>query len=529
MNEHDFFKQMIHDRAVDDTLVKAKAKMQTKRTVAWKRSLAIAAASLAVLIGTVFLIPKARAEVLSWFGVSRPQDYLTTDPDEREKIPEIDALISSPDPENGISVLPIDRTNSTAVNSEGALKVSAFLHENCDIVLGDAMYDGKEFYQTVRFNGLSGLYLLERWTAGSQTRVPVDPYAVWGLYENGPGEEYLSGKKTLYERPEGRVFYELKDGTRLYGMLDLTEAFQPYYTSLFDKGLMGDNKPADAIEQIDRLNLEYLEQNGLVAVADIWADENVVDFADADGNLTVDVYYLVDVVEEDRGDGTWVDDTELFKAKLGTITVNIRAYRNVETSTVVPDAAVVWGAETVTVSKTEHDFGAPDDLYADDRDSFSKYRVNTDGLKMVAEGCEMDSLGIRNLAIRISVPEGWTKEEREAFAESLEFAVLINGETGNWYLNGYQYSTEEDGTLLLISREISYVPYDMMKSIKTISLIPCLRSFESIEVHDLDHHSLGILNPDYGETLWSKPGASGWDADDTVTDFPQYAITLTVQ
>ena len=529
MNEHDFFKQMIHDRAVDDALVKAKAKQKTHSTLVWKKTAAIAAASLAVLIGTVFLIPSARAEVLSWFGVTRPQDYLTANPDERGENPALDAMVASPEPGDGIQIIPIDRTGSNAVNSEGALKVSAFLHENCDIVLGDAMFDGEAFYQTVRFNGLSGLYLLESWTAGNQTAVPVDPYAVWGLYENGPDKEYLSGEKTLYERPEGRIFYELKDGKRLGGMLDLTEAFQPYYTSLFEKGLMGNNKPADAQEQIDRLNREYLEQNGLSAVADIRADRNLDAYADADGNLTVDVYYQVDVIEEDRGDGTWVDDTELFLAKLGTITVNIRAYRNVETSTVVPDTAVVWGAETVTVSKTEHDFGAPDDLYADDRDSFSKHRVNTDGLKMVAEGCEMDSLGIRNLAIRISVPEGWTKEEREAFAESLEFAVLINGETGNWYLNGYQYSTEEDGTLLLISREISYVPYDMMKSIKTISLIPCLRSFESIEVHDYDHHSLGILNPDYGETVWSKPGASGWDADDTVTDFPQYAITLNVQ
>ena len=119
MNEHDFFKQMIHDRAVNDAVVKAKAKMQTKRTVAWRKPLAIAAAAFAVIVGTVFLIPSARAEVLSWFGVSRPQDYLTANPDEREKIPEIDALISSPDSTGGILVLPIDRTDSTAVNSEG--------------------------------------------------------------------------------------------------------------------------------------------------------------------------------------------------------------------------------------------------------------------------------------------------------------------------------------------------------------------------------------------------------------------------
>ena len=529
MSEHDFFKQMIHDRAVNDAVVKAKAKMQTKRTAAWRRPLAIAAAAFAVIVGTVFLIPSARAEVLSWFGVSTPQDYLTTNPDDRAEIPEIDALIASPEPEDGFRIIPIDRTNSEAVNSEGALKMSDFFYENCDIVLGDAMFDGEFFYQTVRMNGLSGLYLLEDYTGGWQTGVPVDPYAVWGLYENGPEEEYLTGKWTLYERPMGRIFYELPDGTRFAGMLELSGAIEPYCQELFDKGLIGMNAPENAQEQIDRMNREYLEQNGVIAVAPIWDCENAAEYADENGNLTVKVFYEVEVCEEDRGDGNWVPCTELFKAQLGTITVNVRAYQYIEASTVTPADAVVWGAETVTISKTEFDPGEPDDLYADDRVSLSKYRVSTEGLRMAAEGIQVDALGIRDLKIRVTVPEMWTQEEREALAKSLEWNVLFNGESGSWYPNGFQCNVEEDGTLLFTAREISEVPYDMLKSIKTITLVPRLRVYESIEVHDFYNNPLGVLNPDFGETVWSKPGVCGWNYSHTETEFPQYAITLNVQ
>lgn len=530
MNEHDFFKQMIHDRAVNDAVVKAKAKMQTKRTAAWRRPVAIAAAAFAVIVGSVLLIPSARAEVLSWFGVSTPQDYLTTNPDDRAEIPEIDVLIASPEPEDGFRIIPIDRTNSEAVNSEGALKMSDFFCGNSDIALGEAMFDGTYFYQTVHMNGLSGLYLLEDYTGGWQTGVPVDPYAVWGLYENGPEEEYLTGKWTLYQRPTGRIFYELPDGTRIGAILELSGAVEPYCQELFDKGLIGMDAPENAQEQIDQMNREYLEQNGVIAVAPIYAREGVTDFADENGNLTVKVFYEVEVCEEDRGDGNWVPCTELFKAQLGTITINVHAHENLETSRIESkEGAVTWGAETVTVTKTDVDYGEPYDNYIDDRISFSKQRVSTEGLKMAVEDIQVDALGIRDLKIRITVLEAWTQDEREAFAESLAFKVQLNGESGDWILNAFNCVLDEDGSLLFVAGEISNVPYDMLKSINSIMLIPRLRSYETVDVFDTENHSLGTLNPDYGETVWSEQGVNSWDYDSIWTDFPQYAITLNVQ
>ena len=103
MNEHDFFKKMIYDRTVNDAFVKMRAKHSTHRGFAWRKAVSLAAAAFVVLVGTVFLIPSARAEVFSWFSTSTPQDYLTTNSDQRTEIPEIEALITSPEKTDGLS------------------------------------------------------------------------------------------------------------------------------------------------------------------------------------------------------------------------------------------------------------------------------------------------------------------------------------------------------------------------------------------------------------------------------------------
>ena len=508
--------------------VLSKAPERQKKPVAWAKILLPVAACFVLLCGTVLAIPSARAEVFSWFRVSRPADYLTTDPNERPDVPELDALIASPDANEEVVTIPIDRTDSEAVNSEGALKVSAFLHENCDVALGEAMFDGEHLYQTIRLNGLSGLYLLEQWTGSRTMAVPVDPYAVWGLYENGPGEEYLSGEKTLYEWPNAWIMYEMPDGTRFGGMLDLTSSIEGHLDHLDEMGLLVEDQTEEQQNAVDAENRAYLEQNGLMAAAEMYP-RDYEQYLDADGNLTAKVYYVVKVIEEDRGDDNIVPDTELYNAQIGTITVNMTAYQNIESTEVTADGtSVVWGAETVVVSKYTFDNGEDFNSYADDRVVFSKYRVSTEGLTMVTENLQADALGIRDLKIRIIVPEAWTQDEREAFVRSLEWIVLLNGESGQWHVSGNQRTLEEDGSLLFTSREIKNVPYDVLQSIKTITLIPKLHSFESVEVLDIDNHSLGILNPDYGEIVWSEKGGCGFNADHILTEFPQYAITLHV-
>lgn len=528
MKEHDFFKKMIYDHAINDAYIKARTKYATPRGFAWRKAVSFAAAAFVVLVGTVFLIPSARAEVLSWFGVSTPQDYLTTDADQRTEIPEIESLITSPETTDGFKLIPIDRTDSKAVNSEEALKLSKFFYENSDVKLGDAMFDGKEVYQTIRLNGLSGLYLLEMWTGGHQAGVKVDPYAVWGLYENGPDKEYLTGQRTLYERPDGHIIYEMPDGKRFQGMVDLSSVIDPYIDSLVAQGLMKETRTEEDQKKIDELNLAYLGQNGLTAVASIYGLDGLTDYADENGNLNAKVFYKVLVCEEDRGDGNFVPATELFYAQLGTITVNMKAYQDLQASQFETVASAVWGAETVTLSRVDIDFGRSDDRYADDRIAFSKQRASTEGLTMAVEDIQMDALGIHEIKVRVLIPEAWTQEQRDALAQSLGFKTLINGAAGDWYFNSYNCTVQEDGSVLFSARSLDEVPYDMLKSIQEISFIPKLHTFTVVDPYDTNDKPLGTLNPDYGEVVWSRPGVNGWNANDTETEYPQYAIVLKV-
>lgn len=528
MNEHDFFKKMIFDHAVNDAYVKARTKYATPRGFVWRKAVAIAAATFVALVGTVFLIPSARAEVLSWFGASTPQDYLATDPADKTEIPEIEALIASPKSADGFELIPIDRTDSKAVNSEGALKLSEFFYENSDIKLGDAMFDGQFVYQSLHMNGLSGLYLLEQWTGGNQTGVKVDPYAVWGLYENGPDKEYLTGQWTLYERPIGHIIYEMADGKRFQGMVDLSGALDPYYDSLCAQGLLGEDWTQEKQDKIDEQNRAYLQANGLTAVASLYGLDGLTDYADKDGNLTAKVFYKVFVCEEDRGDGNYVPPTELFYAQLGTIRVNMRAYQDLQASHFETAASAVWGPETVTLSRVDIDFGRPDDRYADDRIAFSKQRASTEGLTMAVEDIQMDALGIHEIKVRVLIPEAWTQEQRDALAQSLGFKTLINGAAGDWYLNSYNCTVQEDGSVLFSARSLDEVPYDMLKSIQEISFIPKLHTFTVVDPYDTNDKPLGTLNPGYGEVVWSRPGVNGWNANDTETEYPQYAIVLKV-
>ena len=513
--------ELIRKESIRRAVLKAQPQRQ-KKTVAWTKILLPIAACLVLALGVVFTIPSARAEVFSWFGVSRPADYLTTDPSERPDVPELDSLIASPAANEEVVTIPIDRTDSQAANSEGAMKVSAFLHENCDVALGEAMFDGETLYQSIRLNGLSGLYLLEQYTGAYTMAVPVDPAKMTNEYDPPMLEEYLSGEKTLYERPNGLIMYEMPDGTRFGGSVDLGSSIEEHLHYLREMGLMTENKTEEQRAEIDRQNRLYLEKNGIVAFAGVDAYD-YEKYLDADGNLTAKVYYIVDVVEEDHDDV--FRDTELFNAQIGTITVNMKAYQNIEASRVDSTDKVVWGAETTTIHKIDIDFNETNDKL-----SFIKHRVSMEDVTMTleTENTVVDALGIRNLSVRIRTPESWTTAEREALAYSISFKILLNGESGDWYAQARNCNVQEDGSILWLAGSIDEVPYDLLKSVKSITFVPVLTSAESIVVRHSDSEPDETLNPAYGELVWSKPHLNGWNNEHTRTEYPQYAITLHV-
>lgn len=560
MKEKEYFQALIRERAVDDATVRARACAPVPcKGLAWRRAAAIAGLCAAALIATVFAIPTARAEVLGWFTkVSRPEEYLTAPKDERPSLPELDTLITSPeDVKTDLEVIPIERTPtavienttpdrvrtefeampidraaSAAINSEGALKISEFLYENCDISLGDAMFDGVFLYQAIHFEGLSGLYLLEPWVLGFETALEVDPKALSGTYDpaDGPNWVTIGDEQHFYTRPYGKAYLELADGTRIGGFVDLTDAgISPYRSYLKENGIR-DSLTEEQVQWLEAENRRYLTEHGLDAVMTAYSMD-WEPYADADGNLTATVYYVVDILEEDRGDGRYIPNTELFKAKLGTVTVSMYACRDLEKRWFAPvEKAVAWGAETLTVGKVTLDHNGSY-AYADDTVSLAKYRVSADGVVFTPTPgtVSVDALGIQAPHIRIKLPDAWTDAERAAFADSIRFKVLINGQSGSWFPQGTDCVVEKDGSALWTSSAIDNVPYDLLKSVEELTFIPVLRVCESADVYDANRDFLCTLAPDFGEEQTSPPNVLEWRSSETDTEYPEYAIVLRIK
>jgi hypothetical protein len=278
MKESKFYHKALDMSLLDGEAAKAKLnkriaslpKAETnERSFPWKRALMTAAAVLVLVMATIMAIPSTRAEVLSWLGIiSRPQDYLKTEPSERPSIEVLDNMIAAAKPEDTeVKVVEIDRTKSEAVNSEGALKVAELLNRDVRITLGDALFDGNTAYVSLRLGGTAALPLLESWTGGSTTLVKVDPQRMYNFFAGGPDAEYLSGEKEMYWRPTSELLLVFDDGSRMSGFLDQseTESFKAHWAALEAKNFHWDDLKPEDVAEIDRMNRAFLEKNEIVA------------------------------------------------------------------------------------------------------------------------------------------------------------------------------------------------------------------------------------------------------------------------
>lgn len=566
MNEHDFFKQMIHDRAVNDEVVKAKAKMQTKRTVAWRRPLAIAAATFAVIVGTVFLIPSARAEVMRWFSATRPEDYLTADPQERVPVDALDILIVPPAtelptaPESSDAITPIanETPKAITVGSVTNNRILAVCNEpiwrqiaeDFSMELGESVFDGHDLYLSITMRGLCALPEIEAQIGGNATQARIEKKDLAQYFEGGSvPEAYKDGTVSLYEPMEGRFFLRMDDGTEIpFGSLSSIDFPEEHpFRKYANRNMLTD----DDRTEISRETIEWLSGRELKGVIRKWnidqnrdyffrngdfhdliEVDNVLDWllarADENGILTGTLRYVV------GSDITGKYEVKL-EAELGTASFDLKAYQKLGMQAAEStNGTVAWGAEPVLISKVGVDHNGTDDD-KDDRISLYKQRVSMEGVTMTAETeqAEISSLGVRNIHIRIRVPESWTREDREALAASLTFDVLINGERGDWIVSPYYCEPEDDGTVLFKCIKLLKVPYDKLTSIRTISFVPVIRSVKAVDMQTQDdsgrhHESIGILDTEYGKTTWSPYGVTGWNETFDRIEYPQYAITLNV-
>ena len=543
MKETRFYHKALHMSLLDGKAVKAALDEQIARepkeareTVGfpWRRAGMVAAAVLVLLATTIMAIPSTRAEVLSWLGIiSRPQDYLTADPSERPSIPALEGMIAEAKPEDTeVKVLPIDRTDSQAVNSEGALKVAELLKKDVRITVGDTLFDGNTAYVSLRLGGTAALPLLETWTGGGATLVKVDPKRMYDFFEGGPGEDYLSGKKEMYWRPTSELLLEFNDGSRMSGFLDQseTEAFKAHWAALEAKNFHWDDLSPAEVAEIDRMNQAFLEKNEIIATAQMYNErEKLERNADESGEVIAKAWFRV-FVEEDYD----LPATELLNVEVGTVRFNVAGYKAMEQRTVQAEGQkVVWKGDTVItymelVDPEDHDKEATDWNTA--VQMYTSYPVSLDGMTLEAlPHAHADDLSIYDLDVQITLPDSIQGEARAAwtgFASifPIDFKILIDGQEGSWYPGGFGMTENEDGTLTYHIVSIMGLDLEKIDQIKTVTLVPVLRYVKGFEDRDQRFTELPLNT----RTAQPPTGDGYMGARFATTEYPEYALTFTL-
>ena len=503
----------------------------------WQRVAMTAMACLLLLLTVVIAIPSTRAEVLSWLGIiTRPQDYLTADPSERPAIEVLDNMIATAQPEDTeLKVLPIDRTDSKAVNSEGALKVAELLNQDVRITLGDTLFDGNTAYVSLRLGGTAALPSLEDYTGGNTTKVQVDPQRVWFFFEGGPGEEYMSGEKKLYMSPSDELILEFNDGTRVSQFLNLveTEDFKALWADIESKNFHWDQYGPlpEEREEINRMNQEFLKQHEIVVTTEFGGIVKIFEqLADESGTVTAKAFFNVFVEEDDN-----LPATELLNVEVGTVRFNVTGYQAMETREVDADGKkVLWQGDTVVtymelVDPVNHDREATDWNTA--LQMFTNYPVSLDGMTLEAlPGARADNLGIYDLNVRVTLPDSIQGNARAAWSGlanmfPISFDVLLDGQSGTWTSGAYGMTENEDGTFTYHILSLRGLDLETITEIKTVTLIPVLRYVKGFD--NPDHNVIDL--PLETRTPLPKTADGVWmGALLTNTQYPEYAVTFTL-
>lgn len=536
MTEKEFFREVVLDHIVHDGCVLAYAETAPKKTAfAWKRVLVPALAVLAAILTLTFAIPAVRAEVLSWFGVESARDYLEQPADQREPIEALDQMIVSGQPSgNRTEIAPIEQ-DPQAVNSKEAQAVAKMLQSDFHASIEETLYDGDRIYLSLHLDGMGALPVLEMFGGGTVTMIPVDPMRVYDLYEGGPGAEYLSGEKTLYQRPEAFVTLTFADGTKCTGMLSPGDAFGQAVEEQIQKNgwyASSDELSKEEQQALNSFILDYLANNGVDAIATVWSAKDAVERnADADGIAAASIAYSVSVIEDDD-----LPDTELLYAELGTALINASGYRNMEKQDAAVSGAVAWSGEALI---TQIAFVEPHSNNSKVR--CLTERVSLDGITMRAmEGAYKDALGVHDLRVEITLPENASDALKQAFRAEvpfnpLDFTILVNGQEGDFSYGSYYGISEafagepeaaENGSLVFAIGSIAGLPLEQVKEVKTVTLIPKL-SHAALFVGS-DGSRIPIAEGVLSETPTDSNGALCGIQRESVS-YPAYALTFTLQ
>ena len=285
------------------------------------------------------------------------------------------------------------------------------------------------------------------------------------------------------------------------------------------------------MKKISDLNREYLKENELVSVVEIYfAADQMEKNRDADGMVTAKARYIVSVCEDDD-----LPDTELLNVDLGTVRFNVTGYQAMETRTAETNGEkVTWQGDAVVtymelVDPNDRDKEATDWNTA--LQMYTNYPVSLSGMTLEAEaGAYANDLGIYNLNVRITLPNSVQGNARAAWGQfanmlPISFNILIDGQTGDWRPSGYGMTQNDDGSFTYRIVNLRGVDLETIDRIKTVTLIPVLRYVKGFEGPDDAFielpNEVRTPEPRTADDVWMGPKLNR-------TEYPEYAITFTL-
>ncbi len=468
--------------------VLSEAPAKQKKPVAWTKILLPIAACLVLAFGMVFLIPSARAEILSWFQPASAGNYLAADPEDRDPIPALDAMITGPE---------LNHTE-IKVNYVADEPYWREIGENFSATLGETIYDGNDIYISVDFDGLSGYAVYEGsycpdipagtplWTLLAEK---VDPEMVRHFRtDNADISPYLSGAMEQWNGPDNRLILTLDDGRQMHGgWMDLAKrpvdvAFSDAFHAEFGYPEYWDEEAAAALKE---RAWEHFKTNGARGIAVVYAPEvcepnvsnvlffpnddgkTLADYIDEDGYLTLHARYCASI---DHGEE---QETKL-DVDLGTVKVDMKSYKD------LPHRSIGTPSEPTPLSGEAVFSGTG--WNEDQAFHVTNYTADLDGVTLrVTYPGTVDLFGVHDLQIRVTMPDTWSDEMKKAFAEDLEFRIAVDdtlaiGSASSEKRNG-------DGSYTLHVDLLNCIPFDQINSMQTITLTPVITRFVAAEIY----------------------------------------------
>ena len=514
MTEHEFLTMSVQNHIVDyDRVLSGVLTADNQRKRGASRVLFPIAACLVCILITVACIPKARAEVLSWFGWSTtPGDYLGKDSEAREGAEKVDALITEAKRDN---------SGGEVTDSGEFGRVSELLAERLGVMPLEALYDGDSVYVTMNLDGDFGVWLLENYTGGSVASVAIPPENLGGFFSPTVPESFLSGEEVYYSHTTGQLVMTLPDGSEISGYVDIVK--NEALTVLFKQ--VSEN-PQDA----DALVAAYLAEHDIKAYAAMKVDsERLKALADASGRIEGKLSLLLQI---ELGSSDDAAPTTVLQADIGSIPVDVATYRTFAEKVNGTSETAEWSGETILTYFD--DSGVDCSTYG--YNVYTNHVLALDGLKMKALSVEVDATGIRKLQVEVTLPEYWSEEEIRAFSDTygIHFQLLINGNAGDWIINGNLRALEaaDSSQRVWYCRAAGNVPLGLLPEINELTLIPYISYNTAYCELDADQSGertiRGKVTPlalDEPFSLWNEY-YGGFDTNTTY--YPEYALAFSI-